>query len=114
MRLGRVAEAERSAQELRNRAEKLPAGVELRRYHHLAGEMALAAGRPAAAVAELETARAMLTPRGLRRLDYLPDHVPIWYSLAAAYLAAGDVERAEEHWRKILDSTLERVFLPVP
>jgi hypothetical protein len=40
----------------------------------------------------------MLTPRGLVEGLQLPQHAPIWYSLASAYLSAGETKRAADWW----------------
>jgi tetratricopeptide (TPR) repeat protein len=80
----------------------------------LLGEIALARGDAESAIEYLETARSMLSPRGLlRERGRLNYHVPIWYSLATAYLALGDGERAESWFRKIVDSEYEHLYWPI-
>jgi tetratricopeptide (TPR) repeat protein len=42
-----------------------------------------------------------------------PTHVPIWYSLASAYLASGDDDKAAERFQRIIDCGVERVGWPI-
>ena len=68
-------------------------------------------GDTSRAIDELKRAEATLLPRGLTGPPP-PPHVPIWFDLASAYLAAGDAARAEERFLRVVDST-ERVAYPV-
>ena len=43
-----------------------------------------------------------------------PPHVPIWFSLASAYFAAGEDDRAAEWFERIIDNNVERVAWPIP
>ncbi len=43
----------------------------------------------------------------------LSQHVPIWYSLAPAYLESGDEEQAAEWFQRIVESTIEHVWWPI-
>jgi tetratricopeptide (TPR) repeat protein/predicted Ser/Thr protein kinase len=112
-RLGRWKEAEALAEELRRKAESAPTPKEKRRHRHLLGELLLLRGRPADAVQELERASSLLAPRGLDVLSGT-EHVPIWYALATAAMAGGDDAKAEASFRRIADSTTERVPWPIP
>jgi tetratricopeptide (TPR) repeat protein len=77
------------------------------------GELALTRGDLAEATEELEQAQSMLPARGLLYVD-LPQHVPIWFSLASAYLSAGDESKAAECFQRITESTTERLWWPIP
>jgi tetratricopeptide (TPR) repeat protein len=113
-RRGRRSEADRFAESLRKSAEALRTEKEKRRYHHLRGELLLSRGEARAAIGELEKAAATLPARGIGGPTNLPQHVPVWFSLASAYLAAGEDARAEEWFERILSSTQERNFWPIP
>jgi len=113
-RLGRKEEAQKTAEELRRRTESLPTEKEKRRYHHLAGELALVRGDIAQAVDELTKAQSMLPPRGFPGPAGLVPHVPIWFLMASAHLAAGDEGKAAEWFRRIIESTSEHVEWPIP
>ncbi len=108
-RLGHREEADSTSELLLSKAESLPADRETRRYHHLRGEIALARGDIPSAIEHLERAGSMLSPRG-----FDIQHVPIWYSLASAYLESGALEEAERWYRKIADSSTEHIYVPVP
>ncbi len=43
-----------------------------------------------------------------------PQHVPVWFSLATAYLTAGEEEKAAERFYHITESTTEHIFWPIP
>ncbi len=112
--LGRPAEADRIAQALGARAEKMPNPVQRRQLHHLAGRLALARGETRHAVRELEAAVDLLPPRGFWfHWHVLPDHVPLWYALGEAELAAGRPEAAGEWFRKVAGSGTEHLEHPV-
>ena len=113
--LGRWEEAERTADELARKAELLPTEKYNRSIQLLLGEMALERGDLSRAVVALENARSML-PKGLSpRPPFLsPQHVPIWFSLARAYMESGDEERAAEWFQRIVESKAERVAWPIP
>jgi tetratricopeptide (TPR) repeat protein len=85
-----------------------------RHYHHLLGDLALTRRDAALAISELELAQNMLPPRGFLRTAGATDHAPIWYSLSSAELLAGRDEEAASHFRRILESTTERVNWPIP
>jgi tetratricopeptide (TPR) repeat protein len=113
-RLGRWAEAEEAAEELRQKADSLPTRAVKRRYHHLLGDLALARREAALATSELELARDMLPPRGFWRTAEAPEHAPIWFSLGSAHLLAGRDEEAASYFRRIQESSTERVNWPIP
>jgi DNA-binding winged helix-turn-helix (wHTH) protein/TolB-like protein/tetratricopeptide (TPR) repeat protein len=112
--LGQHAEADRVAQMLKTKADLIPSDKEKRRFLHLSGELALSRGEVARAIAELESAEATLS-RGVSYAgSEIPQHVPIWFSLASAHLVAGDRLRAAKWLTRIADSGLEHVHWPVP
>jgi len=98
---------------LAERTASLPTEKEKRRHHHLMGALALASGDAARAIDELTTAQSMLSMRGFDVGFGPPPHVPIWYSLASAYLATGDGTSAAQWFEKIVESTDEHVAWPV-
>jgi tetratricopeptide (TPR) repeat protein len=110
-RMGQSSEAEQTAETLRRKTEKLPTEKEKRRYLHLLGEMAFNRGDIPQAIDQLSQAQTMLAPRGF---VCMTQHVPVWFSLASAYLAAGDEGRAEQWFRRISESTSERIWWPIP
>lgn len=112
-RAGRRDEAERSAGTLRAAAAAFPSERERRRFHHLAGELALERGEVERAIAELELAQSLLPARGFPARNLEPWHVPIWFSLATAYLAAGDESRAADWLERITRSDSERLAWPI-
>ena len=106
-RLDRWDDAANSAEELRTQAEALPTEIEKRRYRHLMGELALVRGDTAEAIKHLREAESTLLPRWH---DATSQHVPIWYSLAHAYLESGDEEAAAEWFQRIVESSIEHVW----
>ena len=55
----------------------------------------------------------MLALRGYPEPSGLDQHVPIWFSLASAHLAAGDEEKAAEWLGRITESTTEHIRWPI-
>jgi len=108
-RLGRTAEADRSAKELQEVADALPSTREKRRARHLAGERLLRGGQPAAAIDPLRGAQASLPTRGFPGI-----HAPLWYTLASAELADGNPKGAAAWLQRVVDSTTERTRWPIP
>jgi tetratricopeptide (TPR) repeat protein len=113
-KLGRWSEAETIAEELRQIAESLPTEKVKRRYHHLLGDLALVRGDATRATSELERAQALLPQRGFWSMAGLPEHAPIWFSLGSAHLLAGRDEEAASYFRRVVESTTERVDWPIP
>jgi tetratricopeptide (TPR) repeat protein len=113
-RRGRTSEADRFAEELRKYAEALPTEKENRRYHHLRGELLLSRGDAPGALVELEKAAATLPAEGSGGPTNVPQHVPVWFSLASAYLAVGDEAHAEECFEKIRSARIERMMWAIP
>ena len=112
--LGRPAEADDLAAELRRRIQPQPKRVELRLADRLDARLALARDRPQRAVELLAAAAATLPPRGVPwHWHRLPDHVPLWYDLAAAHRAAGDVDAAAAWLERIVASEIEQASFPL-
>jgi tetratricopeptide (TPR) repeat protein len=120
-RLGRLDAAVVTAEKLRQRTNPIPTEKEKRRYHHILGEIALARGQHPRAIEELEKAEGMLPHSGGGSIYVIfpyrignPPHVPIWYSLASAYLANGDGDKAADWLRRITETTVDRIVWPIP
>ncbi len=111
-RLGRMAEAEKTALELARRTASIPGPKEKRRALFLRGEIALSGGDIDRAIEELKLADELLSPRGFAVAE-VPQHVPIWFSLATAHLADGNEEEAARYFRRIVESGNERVNWPI-
>jgi tetratricopeptide (TPR) repeat protein len=120
-RLGRWDEAEKTAKELRRKADSLATERVKTLYHHLEGELALDRGDVARALHELEQARLMLPVRGFPGPptesppgSHIPLHVPIWFSMATACWANGEVEKAANWFQQITESSGEHINWPIP
>ena len=115
-RLENWDQADQLAEELRVKAESIPADRDKRLYRWLVGEIALARGDSKKAIEELERARSMLPPRGFppHGPGGIPPHVALWFSLASAYLTSGDDDNAEAWFTRIVESTTEHILGPVP
>ncbi|MEE9263198.1 MAG: tetratricopeptide repeat protein, partial [Vicinamibacteria bacterium] len=109
--MGRWEDAEESAREFARLTESFPGETAKRDHRWLTGEMALIRGDTATALEELRQAASMLPARGL--LGPPPPHVPIWFSLASAHLAAGNELEAAEWFRRIAGSTKEHLAFPI-
>jgi pentatricopeptide repeat protein len=116
---GRLEDASKTATKLLQRTEPIPSQKEKRRHLHLTGDLALIQNHLKEAIGKLEHAESMLPSRG--RHGFVnwsrigpPPHVPIWYSLASACLAAGDDEKAAEMFQRIIECGVERVEWPIP
>ncbi len=113
--MGRMKEAESFAVKLKERTQSMPTQKEARRHLFLAGELAFSRGETEVAIVELEKARSMLLPRGFAVVGKdPPPHVPIWFSLASAYLDAGQEEKASEWFARIVESENEHIWWPIP
>jgi DNA-binding winged helix-turn-helix (wHTH) protein/tetratricopeptide (TPR) repeat protein len=112
--LGRTTDADRTAARLGDKAAAIPSDKEKRRHRHLLGELLLRRGDPRGALVQLNAAVASLAPRGTLAGSELPQHVPIWFSLGSAHLAAGDAAAALPWLEKVIGSGYERLHWPVP
>jgi tetratricopeptide (TPR) repeat protein len=112
--LGRPGAADALLAELKRRAARNPNAVEERQILRLEGRLALARGNPAGAVASLRKAASLLPPRGVEiHWHVQPDHVPVWYDLGRAELAAGRQEQAAKWFAKVAASGAEHIEFPV-
>lgn len=114
--LGRSDEADRALGELERRAAVFSNVVETRQSLHLRATLALSRGQTDTALQRLTTAAALLPPHGLYALDrhrLLPDHVPIWYSLAEALRAEGRDSEAAGWLEQIVERRVESRNHPV-
>jgi tetratricopeptide (TPR) repeat protein len=115
-RMGHFEQAEKIAAELLRKAQWIPGVVGKRLHHQLLGELALIGGDATRALKELEAAHSMLAPRALLIRDDapLPQHLPIWFSLATAHLTAGEEQAARRLFERITESSTERIWWPIP
>jgi serine/threonine protein kinase/tetratricopeptide (TPR) repeat protein len=109
---GQTAEAERTLDELRQLAKRIPSDRDLRHVHHVAGQIALRRGdypRAAREFGEAEKQYAGGAPLGPGpgfRAQNL-------FALASAELTAGRNDVAERTFRQLVESTIERIHTPV-
>lgn len=62
----------------------------------------------------MTAAEALLPSRGAPHLyDHTNEHVPLWFTLASAHLANGDVDEAATWFRRVSESTTEHVTWPL-
>ena len=106
---GRWAEAARARDHLAESVREIPGPTGTRLVRRLDGELSLLRGDPRSAVSSLAEAARLLPARGA-----CGDHVPIWFSLARAYLAAGQPAQAEAWSQKAASASLERLCSPIP
>ena len=108
-RLGRMEDADRQAEKLRERTVSIPGPKETRHHHLLLGELALAEGDTAGAIEQLERAESTLAPRGYMESH----HVAVRFALGSAYLKAGKEAQAAERFRRVTESTTEHLAFPI-
>jgi tetratricopeptide (TPR) repeat protein len=113
--LGRPAAADALLEELKRRAAANPNNVEERQILHLEGRLALSRGHADSAAASLRKAASLLPPQGIEIHRHVqPDHVPVWYDLGRAELAAGRPAEARKWLRKVVTSGAEHIEFPMP
>jgi serine/threonine protein kinase/tetratricopeptide (TPR) repeat protein len=116
--LGHIKRARDTAAKLLERTKSIPTQREARRHIHILGELARISGEHTDALEKLREAEAMLPENGFgglpgnERTGPQP-YVPIWYSLALAYLEAGDQNHAAGWFEHIAEATVERVEWPI-
>jgi serine/threonine protein kinase/tetratricopeptide (TPR) repeat protein len=117
-KLGQLDKAGSTAKRLAEKTKSIPTHREVRRCLHLEGELARLRGDTIGALNKLRQAETMLPVSGFggvpgnTRIGPQP-YVPIWYSLASAYLEAGDDDQAAEWFRRIAEANVERVEWPI-
>jgi tetratricopeptide (TPR) repeat protein/TolB-like protein/predicted Ser/Thr protein kinase len=110
-RLGHTADATRTAAEASRRATLL-GPRERRRALALQGMLELERGEIAPSTRNLAEAEKTL-PRVIGGPPGLGQHVPIWFALGSAQLAAGHVAEATVRFQKIIDAGRMRVVFPI-
>ncbi len=108
-RLGRWTEADRARNRLAKDLLDMPGPVGRRLLYHLDGELLLLRGDVSGALSSLSEAARLLPARG-----FCGDHVPVWYALSRANLAAGRPGQAEVWLRRITGASYERLCWPIP
>jgi serine/threonine-protein kinase len=112
--LGRPGAADALLEELKRRAAANPNNVEERQILRLEGRLALARGDAERAVTSLRKAASLLPPQGFEIHRYVqPDHVPVWYDLGRAELAAGRPGEARTWLEKVAGSGAEHIEFPL-
>ncbi len=109
VRVGRSGEADATRRKLAESLPRMPGPIARRALHQLDGEFALLRQDASAAVRSFSQAERLLSPRG-----FCGDHVPIWYGLGRAHLAAGDQTHAETWFKRVVDVSFERLCWPIP
>ncbi len=113
--LGSPSEANRMEELLREQWAAHPNIVEERQLERLDGLLELGRGDAEAAVAALRRAESHLPPQGVEfHYHVYPDHVPIWFELGKAELAAGRPDEALRWFRQAVTSGAEHLESPVP
>ena len=110
-RLGHTADADRVLQTLTTKATALPSEREKRRVLLVNGVVALARGDVDAALRALSAAEQRLAPSFLG--GPVAPHVPIWFALGEAQLAAHHDAEAAARFQKIVDSGSLRTGSPI-
>ncbi len=108
-RAGRRADAEAARERLEESLVHVPGPVARRSLHQLDGELALLRGGAQEAVRSFSRAERLLSARG-----FCGDHVPVWYGLARAHLAAKDAARAQAWLERVGAASYERLCWPIP
>jgi eukaryotic-like serine/threonine-protein kinase len=113
-RLGRAGDARKTSDELTRRAGALLVTREKRRALALRGSLAVERGETGPGIADLTQAEATLPRVGIGPpLVVFVQHVPIWFALGSAHLAAGHLSEAAERFQHVVDGARMRVSYPV-
>jgi tetratricopeptide (TPR) repeat protein len=110
-RLGRRGDAEDTIGELSAKSDPLAGSRDTRRVQWARGLVALASGDSAVATSALESAHASLPARG--NAPGQNPHVPIWYALGEAFLAAGRDRDAATSFERVTEAGYERFAWPI-
>jgi serine/threonine protein kinase/tetratricopeptide (TPR) repeat protein len=114
-KLGRREEVDSTVEQLARKADLVPSHIGTRLRHQLLGELALVRGNWSSAIRELDRAQSMLSTRwGEYQYHWRSEHVPIWFSLGRAYFEAGQEDQATPRFQRVVDSTNERLWWPIP
>jgi tetratricopeptide (TPR) repeat protein len=106
---GRLIEAHATRKRLGEQLSQIPGPTGMRLLHLLDGKLALMRGDTSAALRSLSQAESLLPARG-----FCGDHVPVWYALAQANLAAKDSRQAGVWLQRIVGAGYERLCWPIP
>jgi tetratricopeptide (TPR) repeat protein len=109
-KLGRAAEAEKSAAEAEQFLGSIPKASGEPSALQMRAEMALARGDHAEARRLLEKAASLPPPM---KIDLSPQPVEIQYALARAALAGGDAAAARRSLERVIDAGPPRVLAPI-
>ena len=107
-RLGRAEETTGARRGLERDLASIPGPTGPRLLARLDGELALARGDAKGALRSFSEAARLLSARG-----FSGDHVPTWYALARAQIAAGRPADAEPWLEKITTASSERLCWPI-
>ena len=108
-RTGRAAEADAARNRLAASLADVPGPTARRALHQLDAELALLRADAPAAIRSFSQAERLLPARG-----FCGDHVPIWYGLARAHLAANDGPHAQAWLERVAGASNERLCWPIP
>ncbi len=113
--LDRPLAADAILETLRERWLRRPNRVQERQLDHRAGRLALARGDTEAVVEALRRAASLLPPRGVEfHWHVYPDHLPVWFALGQAELAAGLEAAARRSFELATASGSEHIEQPIP
>jgi serine/threonine protein kinase/Flp pilus assembly protein TadD len=101
-----MAEAQKTADELRSAIEKSPNQKAIRYYYQLAGRIELEKGNYSLAIEHIKKSIALLP----FQYWFANEHALFMDSLALAYFKAGDLEKAREEYEKIANLTVGRFY----
>jgi len=100
-------EAQRTADELKESIQTGLSDNYMRLFHHLTGTIELERGNVSTAIENFEKATALLPYQ--YSIDTLNDQAFFIESLALAYYMAGDMEKAQEQYEKVVNLTVGRI-----
>jgi TolB-like protein/tetratricopeptide (TPR) repeat protein/predicted Ser/Thr protein kinase len=109
---GRPAEAEQALAALGARVDPLAQERDDRQMALARGRAALARRDLDRAIGALEAAQALLKPGAFNPLIPAP-HIPVWYTLGEAYLAAGRSDEAAASFQKVIGSGSKHARYPI-
>jgi len=107
LEMGSLDEAQSAANELKDFIEKGMNRKAIRYYHHLIGRMQLERESFSRAIENFEKAISLVANQRQADVDH---HALFIEPLALAYYQSGDLENAEEQYRKIISLTTGRIF----